>query len=81
MYQCAECRSMFTEPAGKTVILEDYYGVGSLFPDHHYGMIDVCPECGSEEIDEIACDFDCAFCDYYSECTSDYREEVESVEE
>jgi len=47
MYQCPECDEIFEEPVFEEVCWEDLYGVGSMFPDRHYGTIASCPYCGS----------------------------------
>ena len=36
MYKCPECGAIF----------EELYGVGSMFPDRHYGTFANCPHCG-----------------------------------
>lgn len=51
-FTCNDCGAEFDEPDEEMVDLEDYYGVGGLFGDHHSGYMDVCPECGSEDIEE-----------------------------
>ena len=55
-YECKECGHQFPmEHAEQRVVnLEEEYGVGGVFPDHHTGWIDCCPECDSEELDEIS---------------------------
>ena len=50
MYICEMCDSRFSEPKSVKYCLEDYNGVGSMFPDKHYGYYDACPYCGSEDI-------------------------------
>ena len=50
MYKCPECGAIFDEPEYETVCFEELYGVGSMFPDRHYGTFANCPECG-EAID------------------------------
>ena len=50
MYKCPECGAVFDEPEYETVCFEELYGVGSMFPDRHYGTFANCPECG-ESID------------------------------
>ena len=68
MLRCDRCGEIFSEDdAGrKKVCMEDYYGVGSMFPDRHYKTFLICPNCGSEEIDE------------YYECDEDEEEEDET---
>ena len=50
MYKCPECGAIFEDPEYETVCFEELYGVGSMFPDRHYGTFANCPECG-EAID------------------------------
>lgn len=51
---CNDCGEIFDEEDAATieVDLESVNGVGGLFPDHHYSTILVCPECGSECLDD-----------------------------
>lgn len=51
MFVCEMCGSVFSEPDSATYCYEEYYGVGSMFPNKNYGHYDICPYCGSEEID------------------------------
>lgn len=46
MYKCPECGAIFEEPEYETVCYEEIYGVGSMFPDRHYGTFANCPRCG-----------------------------------
>ena len=46
MYKCPECGAIFEEPEYETVCFEELYGVGSMFPDRHYGTFASCPRCG-----------------------------------
>jgi len=46
MYKCPECGEIFEEPNYMEVCWEDYYGVGSMFPNRNYGVISQCPHCG-----------------------------------
>ena len=46
MYKCPECGAIFDEPEYETVCFEEIYGVGSMFPDRHYGTFANCPRCG-----------------------------------
>lgn len=46
MYKCRECGAIFEEPVYETVCFEEIYGVGSMFPDRHYGTFASCPRCG-----------------------------------
>ena len=45
-YKCPECGMIFEEPEYETVCFEELYGVGSMFPDRHYGTFASCPRCG-----------------------------------
>ena len=51
MWICEHCGEIFEYPASEEYCLEEYNGVTSLFPNRTYGHYDVCPECGSEEIE------------------------------
>ena len=67
MYRCPECGVIFEEPVYEEVCLEDYNGVGSMFPraSRHYATFASCPKCGDaidieydiydeeEEVDEF----------------------------
>lgn len=68
MYRCGECGEIFEEPDFEQVCLEDYNGVGSLFPraDRHYATFASCPSCG------LAIDTEY---DYYDEEDEDDPEE------
>lgn len=65
MWRCNECGRTFDTPDYVEICWEDEYGVMSMFPNHHYGVIAVCPECGDREIEE----------------TYDYEEEFDEFEE
>lgn len=49
-YYCKDCGAFCDEPTTKTVDLESVFGVGSMFPNHHYSKMFGCPFCGSEQI-------------------------------
>lgn len=53
-YECGNCGHIFHEEEAllQEVDLENEYGVGSLFPDHHSGYEALCPECESEDLIE-----------------------------
>lgn len=53
MFECGNCGCRFTEPDRLDTTYERYYGVGSLFPNHHSLTIEVCPRCGSDDFSEI----------------------------
>lgn len=60
LMKCEDCSSIVkTDDVTETkqVSMEDYYGVGSDFPDHNYQEFSVCPRCGSIDIYDIG-DFD-----------------------
>ena len=52
LYQCSECGCIFSENDADTmeIDLEAENGVGGLFPDHHYTNINICPDCGCDEL-------------------------------
>ena len=49
-YYCEDCDLWFDEPCEEQVDLEDLYGVGGQFPDHHFKTVFSCPFCNSESI-------------------------------
>lgn len=51
-FTCSDCGAEFDEPDETMVDLEEMYGVGGAFGDHHWGYMETCPECGSEDIEE-----------------------------
>jgi predicted RNA-binding Zn-ribbon protein involved in translation (DUF1610 family) len=53
MYKCWNCGWKFDEPDYVEYYAEDFYGVGSMFPDKHTITIAECPSCGSGDIWEI----------------------------
>lgn len=53
MFECWNCDRKFDEPDVKRTTYEDYYGVGSMFPNHHSMEYECCPYCGSEDIHEV----------------------------
>lgn len=54
MFICCNCKEVIDDDEVKyeEVCWEDYYGVGSMFPDRHYGEFAICPYCGSDELDD-----------------------------
>ena len=52
MWRCYNCGFRFEEPNYIEYYAEDYFGVGSMFPDKHTITIRECPCCGSDDIDE-----------------------------
>ena len=55
IYHCDNCGLYFSEEniKIKKVNLEILYGVGNLFPDHHYEELGFCPNCESEDYYEM----------------------------
>ena len=53
IYYCDNCDYYFKNPTTKNVDMENFYGVGSDFPDHHHQRMDFCPNCGSQDIHEL----------------------------
>jgi len=53
MYKCWNCGLKFEEPDYMEYYAEDYFGVGSMFPDKHTITIAECPCCGFDDIEEI----------------------------
>lgn len=53
MYRCNECGRTFEDPFYDEVCLEDYYGVGGMFPNSTYGVIAKCPYCNMDDIEEF----------------------------
>lgn len=54
MLICNRCGQVLSEDEleYERVCWEEYYGVGSMFPNKNYGDIKVCPVCGSDNLDE-----------------------------
>lgn len=50
--KCNDCNRSFDEPSEKETSYENYYGVSSEFSDSTPLTIEVCPYCGSEDIEE-----------------------------
>lgn len=53
MYKCNNCRSEFEEPSTKNIIAEEHLGISNLFQTRTRLDIDVCPNCGDEDLEEI----------------------------
>ena len=55
LYKCEDCKCVndIEDMASTEVDMENYYGVGSEFPDHHKQSFMACPNCGSIELDHI----------------------------
>lgn len=54
MLRCEVCGEVFeyNEVILEEVCLENYYGVGSMFGNHHYATLKKCPHCGSTAIED-----------------------------
>jgi len=76
-YYCDECGSCFNELDSKNVDLESYYGVGSDFPDTHYGTFYYCPNCGAESPQEVTLYFE----DLLEEYVNDKANEENIIKE
>lgn len=51
-WYCNDCNAYYDEPQTQRTDMEAFYGVGSMFPDHHYEDLLMCPKCegGLEEV-------------------------------
>ncbi len=58
MYRCNDCYEIFDEPESERVDMEEYYGVGGLFGNHHHEYMSVCPFCKSTDFEEYLEDED-----------------------
>lgn len=58
--RCENCGNYFTddEIEEKEICYEEYYGVSGLFNDKHYGIINVCPHCGSSDFEDNVSEFE-----------------------
>lgn len=54
MWECFDCGEIFDDPSESLIDLEDEYGVGGMFDDHHTTWRYCCPWCGSTEVEECA---------------------------
>ena len=54
MLICNRCGQVLSEDEleYERVCWEEYYGVGSMFPNKNYGDISICPVCGSDNLEE-----------------------------
>lgn len=52
MWRCTDCKAAFDEPDSKRICYEAEYGVASMFSNTNWGTVAICPDCGSEEIEE-----------------------------
>lgn len=53
MMKCLDCNAIFDEPRIYSTSWEAYYGVGDLFSNSTYLRLELCCNCGSEDIEEI----------------------------
>ena len=47
-WYCTDCDEYFKEPHSVKTDMEDFYGVGSVFQDHHYQDLIMCPQCDGD---------------------------------
>jgi len=52
VWRCERCGEIFDEPEYVEECAESYYGVSSLFGNYNYISFAICPECGSEKLNE-----------------------------
>ena len=52
MWRCEHCGAVFDEPDIAIGCYEEDYGLSTRYERHTYHY-DVCPECGSEDIDTM----------------------------
>ena len=53
MYRCNECLELFEYPNTHNTTYESYYGVADQFPNSTPLTLELCPNCGSENIEEV----------------------------
>lgn len=58
MFRCRNCDCEFEEAVEIRTTYENYCGVGGLFPNHNYMTYLACPNCHSEEYDEVSEDYE-----------------------
>lgn len=51
MWTCERCGARFEEPDSVQYCKEDYNGVSDIFSRRTWASYNVCPECGSEDIE------------------------------
>lgn len=51
---CNDCKAIFSEDEADEMEIDFEFmnGVGGLFPDHHSGKCLICPECGSDDLED-----------------------------
>lgn len=52
MYKCNDCDSTFEEPRTKKTSYELFYGVSNEISSNTPLLLEVCPYCGSDDIEE-----------------------------
>lgn len=63
MFYCNNCNHEFDDPVNQYVSAESYYGVDSLLDERTVKLIQLCPHCDSEEIEEMSrCDVCGEYC-------------------
>lgn len=53
MWRCYNCGEDFSDPSTEHTTYERYYGVSGEFGNHTPISLEVCPYCGSDEIEEM----------------------------
>lgn len=61
MYYCENCKNEFDEPSKEKTCFENYYGVDHLFNESHDFILEKCPHCGSEDIEEMSTCDNCGY--------------------
>lgn len=65
MYYCEDCKNEFDEPEIEKTTYEDFYEIASMFPNKNEMILEKCPHCGSENIEDMeTCDKCGEFCRY-----------------
>lgn len=52
MYRCNDCGELFDTPRIYETTYESFYGVSDEFPSSTYLKLELCPNCGCDDIDE-----------------------------
>jgi len=53
MFRCNECLELFEEPTIHETTFENFLGISDQFSSRTYLKLELCPECGSDDIEEI----------------------------
>lgn len=61
MYYCENCKNEFEEPSKEKTTFESYYGIGNLFNSQQDFILEKCPHCGNEEIEEMGTCDNCGY--------------------